>query len=162
VTWNCVETRRLVVNIRFKTEIQLMPPFSTLIVEDYADFRRILRTLLEEKTQCFVVGEALDGVQAVKMAEELQPELILLDLSLPSLNGMEAARQIHSVSPSSKLIFLSQNTSPEVMQGAFCVGAMAYLLKSDAGELPFAIEAVLKGEQFVSSRLHRHSKTVAG
>ncbi len=138
-----------------------MPPFSTLIVEDHDDFRRILRMMLEEKTPCFVVAEALDGVQAVKMAEELQPELILLDLSLPSLNGMEAARQIRSVSPSSKLIFLTQNTSLEVMQGAFCLGAMAYLLKSDAGELPFAIEAVLKGEQFASSRLHRLSKAVA-
>jgi DNA-binding NarL/FixJ family response regulator len=139
-----------------------MPPSSTLIVEDYDDFRRFLRSVLEEKTPCFVVGEALDGVRAVEMAEKLQPQLILLDLALPNLNGMEAARQIRSVSPSSKLIFLSQNTSPEVMQGAFCLGAMAYLLKSDAWELPFAIEAVLKGEHFVSSGLHRPSTTVAG
>ena len=138
-----------------------MPPFSTLIVEDYDDLRRRLRIILEEKTPCFVVGEALDGVQAVEMAEELEPELILLDLALPNLNGMEAARQIRIVSRGSKLIFLTQITSPEVMQGAFCLGAMGYLLKSDAGELPFAIEAVLKGEQFVSSRL-RPSPTVAG
>ena len=137
-----------------------MPPFSTLLVEDYDDLRRVLRIMLEEKTSCFVVGEALDGVQAVEMAEELQPEVILLDLALPNLNGMEAARQIRKISPSSKLIFLSQNTSPEVMQGAFCLGAMAYLLKSDAGELPSAIEAVLKSEQFVSSGLHRPSTTV--
>jgi DNA-binding NarL/FixJ family response regulator len=139
-----------------------MPPFSTLIVEDYGDFRRVLRIMLEEKTSCFVVGEALDGVQAVKMAEDLQPELILLDLALPNLNGIEAARQIRSISPSSRLIFLSQDQSPEVMQGAFCLGAMAYLLKSDAQELPLAIESVFKGKQFVSSRLRRPSATAAG
>lgn len=139
-----------------------MPPFSTLLVEDYDDLRRVLRIMLEEKTPCIVVGEALDGVQAVEMAEELQPEVILIDLALPNLNGMEAARQIRTVSPTSKLIFLTQNTSPEVIQGAFSLGAMGYLLKSDAGELPSAIEAVLKGEQFVSSGLHRPSPTVGG
>ena len=139
-----------------------MPPFSTLLVEDYDDLRRVLRIMLEEKTPCVVVGEALDGVQAVEMAEELQPEVILIDLALPNMNGMEAARQIRSVSPTSKLIFLTQNTSPELIQGALSLGAMAYLLKSDAGELPFAIEAVLKGEQFVSSRLHRPSTTAGG
>jgi DNA-binding NarL/FixJ family response regulator len=116
--------------------------------------------MLEEKTPCLVVGEASDGVQAVKMAEELRPGLILLDIALPNLNGIEAARQIRSVSPSSKLIFVTQNRSLEIMQAAFCLGAVAYLLKSDARELPFAIEAVLKGEQYVSSRLHRPSRTV--
>ena len=131
-----------------------MPPLSTLIAEDYDDFRRTLRILLEEKTPCLVVGEVSDGVQAVKMAEELRPDLILLDVALPNLHGMEAARQIRSVSPSSKLIFLTQNRSLAMMQAALRLGAMAYLLKSDARELPFAIEAALKGEQYVSSRLH--------
>jgi len=138
----------------------VIPPLSTLIVEDYDDFRRTLRIMLEEKTPCLVVGEAADGVQAVKMAEELRPGLILLDIALPNLNGIEAARQIRSVSPSSKLIFLTQNRSPAMMQAAFCLGALAYLLKSDARELPFAIEAVLKGEQYVSSRLHDPARTV--
>ncbi len=73
------------------------------------------------------------------------------------MNGMEAARQISGISPGSKLIFLTQNTSPQVMEAAFDLGAAAYLLKSDAGELPFAIEAVLKGERFVSHRLRRPS-----
>lgn len=137
-----------------------MPPFSTLIAEDNDGFRRILRVRLEEKTPCVVVGEALDGERAVKMAEELQPEFVLLDLSLPKLNGMEAARQIRIVSPGSKLIFLTQNTSPELIRAAFRIGATGYLLKSDVGELPSAIEAVLKGEQFMSYRLHRPSTIV--
>lgn len=138
----------------------MIPPLSTLIVEDNDVFRRILRTMLEEKTPCLVVGEASEGVQAIKMAEELRPDLILLDIALPNLNGIEAARKIRSVSPGSKVIFLTQDRSLEVMQAAFCLGAMAYLLKSDARELPFAIEAALKGEQYVSSRLHRPSRTV--
>ncbi len=137
-----------------------MAPLSTLIAEDHDGLRRILRTILEEKTPCLVVGEASDGVQAVKMAEELRPDLIFLDLALPNLNGMEAARQIRSVSPGSKLIFLTQNRSREIMRAAFGLGAMAYLLKSDARELPLAVEAVLKGEQFVSSHLHSPSTTV--
>jgi len=137
-----------------------MASLSTLIAEDHDGLRRILRILLEEKTPCFVVGEASDGVQAVKMAEELRPDFIFLDLALPNLNGLDAARKIRSLSPGSKLIFLTQNRSHEVMRAAFGLGAMAYLLKSDARELPLAVDAALKGEQFVSSRLRYPSTTV--
>jgi DNA-binding NarL/FixJ family response regulator len=130
-----------------------MPTVRTLIAEDYETFRQFLRSKLLEMTQYLVVSEVSDGLQAVRQAEELQPDLVLLDLSLPTLNGMEAGRQIRRLSPNSKIVFLSQESSREVMQGAFAIGALGYVLKSEAAELPVALETVMKGMRFMSSRL---------
>jgi DNA-binding NarL/FixJ family response regulator len=133
-----------------------MPGCTALIVEDHEEFRLLVRSLLQGKTQCQVIGEATDGLQAVQQAEKLQPDLILIDLSLPKLNGMEAGRRIRKLCPNSKIVFLSQDCSPEVVQEALRVGAMGYLLKSDAAGLPEAVQAILAGGQFVSPRL-QHS-----
>jgi DNA-binding NarL/FixJ family response regulator len=130
-----------------------MPPVRILIVEDYEEFRNFLRLTLQEKTQYVVIGEAVDGLQAVQQAKELQPDLILLDLSLPELNGMEVFRRIRKLSPHSKVVILSQDRSPGVVQGALRLGAVGYLLKSDANELSSALDAVLHGAVFVSKRL---------
>lgn len=130
-----------------------MPPLRTLIVEDYEEFRNVLRLTLQEEAQCIVIGEAVDGPQAVQQAEELKPDLILLDLSLPKLNGMEALRRIRKLSPSAKVVILSQDSSPEIVQRAPLLGADGYLLKSDAIDLPLAIDAILQGAVFVSPRL---------
>ena len=130
-----------------------MQHYRTLVVDDVEDFRRFLRSTLEQRTECQVVGEASDGWQAVQQAKELQPDLILLDLGLPTLNGIQAARRIRLLSPNSKILFFTQNCSPEIAQGALRTGANGYLLKSDADDLPNAVETVLRGEQFVSSRV---------
>jgi DNA-binding NarL/FixJ family response regulator len=130
-----------------------MPALRTLVVDDHAALRQLLRSILHEKTECVVVGEASDGLQATEQCKELQPDLILLDLSLEKLNGMEVGRRIRELSPHSKIVFLSQECSPEVVQGALRLGASGYLLKSDATELPLAIHAILKGEVFISSRV---------
>lgn len=98
-----------------------------------------------------VIGEASDGLEAVRQAEALQPDLILLDLGLPTLNGFDAARRILRLSPNSRILFVSQNSDPEIALSALRLGAQGYLLKSDAAELPLAFEAVLKVKQFVSS-----------
>ena len=104
-----------------------------------------------------VIGVASDGLEAVQKAEELQPDLILLDIGLPSLNGIEVARQIRKLSPKSKILFVSQESSADVVQGALGTGAQGYVLKSDAGrELLEGVNAVLRGEQFVSGRLAGH------
>ena len=130
-----------------------MPHFTTLVVEDREDFRRFLCSTLMETTECEIVGEASDGLQAVYQAEKLQPDLILLDLGLPTLNGIQAARRIRQLSPNSKILFVSQNSSPEIAQGALQVGGHGYLVKSDTNELTSAISTVLAGAQFISSRL---------
>ena len=134
------------------SEIQ-MPPCRALIVEDYEEFRQLLHSLLQKDTECVVVGEACDGLQAVDQAHGLQPDLILLDLSLPKMNGMEVLRRIRKLSPNSKVVILSQDSSSEVVRGALGFGAVGYLLKSDAIELPLAVDAVLQGEVYVSSRV---------
>ena len=130
-----------------------MPTFTTLIAEDYEEFRQLLRRTLLEDSQYVIVAEASDGLQAVQQAQKLQPDIVLLDLSLPKLNGMQAGRRIRRLSPNSKVVFLSQESSPEIMQGALRMGALGYVLKSDATELPIALETVMKGMQFVSSAL---------
>jgi DNA-binding NarL/FixJ family response regulator len=125
----------------------------TLIVDDIADYRRILCSMLEQRTECEVVGEASDGLQAVAQAEQLQPDLVLLDLGLPTINGIEAARRIRKLSPNSKILFVTQNSSREIAQGALRTGANGYLLKVEATNLPAAVETVIRGEQYVSSHL---------
>jgi DNA-binding NarL/FixJ family response regulator len=130
-----------------------MPGLRTLVVDDREDVRNLLRSILQEKTECVVIGEAASGLHAIEQAKELQPDLILLDLSLPEVNGMEAARRIRKLSPNSKIIFLSQDNSPEIVQGALRLGAAGYILKSDATELPLVVDAILQGKVFVSRRV---------
>jgi DNA-binding NarL/FixJ family response regulator len=125
-----------------------------LVVEDYVSFRRFIRSTLEQRPELRVVCEASDGLEAVQKAEELQPELILLDIGLPSLNGIEAALRIRKLSPQSKILFVSQESSADVVQEAFRAGAMGYVVKTHAGsELLAAVEMVGQGRRFISSGL---------
>jgi len=109
-----------------------------------------------------VIGVASDGLEAVQKAEELRPDLILLDIGLPSLNGIEVARQIRKLSPKSKILFVSQESCADVVQGALGTGAQGYVLKIDAErKLLEGVNAVLRGEQFVSGRFAGHDFTRA-
>jgi DNA-binding NarL/FixJ family response regulator len=117
-----------------------------LVVDDFEPFRQLVRSILRVSPELQIVGEAADGLEAVQKAVELQPDLILLDIGLPSLNGMEAARQIRELVPRSKIIFLSQESSPEVVREALGLGASSYVVKAMAGrELLAAVEAVSLG-----------------
>ena len=127
-----------------------------LVVDDFEPFRRCVASVLQELPTVQVICEVSDGLAAVQKAEELQPDLIVLDIGLPKLNGLEAARQIRKLSPNSKILFLSQESSADVVQEALGLGALAYVVKSDAGsELLTAVCAVLRGEKFVGRRFCR-------
>jgi DNA-binding NarL/FixJ family response regulator len=129
-------------------------PVRILVVEDFAPFRQFIGSALARRSDLQIVGEATDGKEAVQKAEELQPDLILLDIGLPTLNGIEAAQRIHQVAPESKIIFVSQESSADVVQKALNSGAQGYVVKTKAAsDLLAAAEAVLNGKQFLSSGL---------
>ena len=128
-----------------------------LIVEDYEPMRRYIVTKIKAQPELRVVGEVTDGIDAVQKAEELQPDLILMDVGLPSLDGIEATRRIQKVSPKSKILFVTENRSLDIAEEALRSGGLGYVLKSDAGrDLLPAIDAVLRGKRFLSAGLAGH------
>ncbi|HSZ02590.1 MAG TPA: response regulator [Terriglobales bacterium] len=137
-----------------------MSKVAVLVVEDFDPFRRFVCSTLGKRPELQIVGEASDGLEALHKAEELQPDLILLDIGLPSLNGIEAAQRIRELSPRSEILFVSQESSVDVVQKALSLGAAGYIAKVDAGsELLAAVEAVRQGRQFISSGLSGHDFT---
>jgi CheY-like chemotaxis protein len=127
------------------------------VVDDHEIWRGFLSTALQKQPELKVIGEVSDGLGAIEKAKELKPDLILLDIGLPSLNGIEAARRIHEVSPTSKILFVSENRSFDIVEKALNTGAGGYVVKSDAGsELLPAIKAVLEGKRFVAASLAGH------
>ncbi len=128
-----------------------MSSLRVLVVEDFVPFWQVIRSTLAERPNVQVIGEVADGLEAVQKAELLEPDLVLLDIGLPTLNGIEAARQIRKRAPDSKIIFVSQESSWDVVQEALNLGAWGYVLKErTANDLLPAVKAVLQGRQFVS------------
>jgi len=135
--------------------------FKILIVDDFEEFRRLVCTLLGPKTE-FQVAQASDGLVAVQKAEQLQPDLILLDINLPKLNGLEVARLVRQLVPRARILFLTAESDSDVLQAALDSGALGYVHKSSAqNDLLRAIEAVLNGEQFISGDLGFNRRTEA-
>jgi DNA-binding NarL/FixJ family response regulator len=128
-----------------------------LVVEDSDAFRKFICSTLGKRPELQIVGEAIDGLEGVRNAKKLHPDLIVLDIGLPSLNGIEAARRIGKFSPESKILFVSQESSADVVREALSTGARGYIVKTDAGiELLEGVNAVLRGEQFVGRRFSGH------
>jgi DNA-binding NarL/FixJ family response regulator len=116
-----------------------------LVVDDFEEWRRELCASIQELPDLQVVGEAADGLEAVNKTLELRPDLILLDISLPRLNGIEVARRVSKLCPESKIIFVTENRSSEIREEGFRAGGSAFVIKSDsASELIAAINFVLK------------------
>jgi two-component system nitrate/nitrite response regulator NarL len=130
-----------------------MPMTRILVVDDFERVRKTVRATLQKRCDLQVVGEASDGLEGVQKATELKPNLVLMDIGLPYLNGIEAARQIRELVPDAKIIFLTQESADDVVEEAFNLGARGYVIKIKAGiDLLPAIDAVISGRQFVSGR----------
>lgn len=128
-----------------------------VVVEDYAAWRDYACSKLEQEPQFQIVAAISDGLEAVQRAQELQPDLIILDIGLSNLNGIEAARRFLQLVPQTKVLFLSEHSSLDIVQEALKTGANGYVLKSSAGsELLAAAKVVLKGQMFISKVLVNH------
>src|SRR4029077_11003847 len=132
----------------------LRGPFSltrVLIVDDHEVASRGVRSLLEARADFDVCGEAVDGQDGVEKAKQLKPDVVVMDVSMPKLNGFEATRVILSVLPDTVVLILSQHASQEIIKQAFHAGARGYVLKSSlVNQLESAVDAVSRGDRFVS------------
>jgi DNA-binding NarL/FixJ family response regulator len=128
--------------------------FRVLVVDDYEPWRAFVAATLKNQSKLRIIGEARDGLEAAQIAQQLQPDLILLDIGLPALNGIEAARRIRELSPKSKILFVSDHRSRDIAEEGLRIGAIGYVVKSDAGaELLPALKAALEGRRFISASL---------
>ena len=126
-------------------------PLTILVVEDHAQVRHVICAALRRRADVQTF-EAADGLEAVRKAEQLQPDLIMLDINLPTLHGFEVAERVRPLCPRSRVLFVSQESSSDIVQHAFSLGAQGYIHKQRAGtDLMPAIDAVLEGHRFVSS-----------
>jgi DNA-binding NarL/FixJ family response regulator len=135
--------------------ISAMATGSVLLVEDHDMARRSIRTLLSSDPTLSIISETTNGEEAVKMAVNTRPGVILMDISLPGISGIQAAKRIREAWPGARIIFLSQHDSIPIVRDALSMGAEGYVVKSDAGhDLLAAIRAAREGRRFVSRTLH--------
>jgi DNA-binding NarL/FixJ family response regulator len=125
-----------------------------LIVDDHPFVRRGVRSILRPFPEWELCGEAENGDDAIRIAEALKPKVVIMDISMPGISGIDAARTIHKTSPDTKIILLTLHESPELVRSAFRAGAQAYILKVDAErELIKALGAVLADSMYISSKI---------
>ncbi|MGB8440013.1 MAG: response regulator [Candidatus Acidiferrales bacterium] len=140
--------------LQFDWGIIISISIRVLVVDDFVPWRNYIVAKLAENPALHIVGFASDGLEAVQKAAELQPELILMDINLPNLSGISAARRIQELSLKTKILFVSQNVDLDVVRAALDAGGSGYVLKSSAeSELLGAVEAVMLGKTFVSDQL---------
>ena len=129
-------------------------PFKILLADDHVMFRRGVRSLIQGMDNVEVVGEAGDGLELLRLMKDIHPHLVIMDISMPNLRGLEATREIKSLDPGVKVLILSMHKEREYLYHALTAGAEGYLLKEDAdGELISAIETLRQGGTFISPLL---------
>jgi len=129
---------------------------TVLLAEDHAAYRKSLKLLVESDGDIDVVGEAKNGCEAVRLNKSLHPDVILMDIAMPLLNGLQATRQILETSPATKVLILSSHSDPEYVEQAMVFGASGYLLKqSSADVLTQAIREVLIGNAYFSAAISK-------
>src|SRR5579871_4944600 len=122
-----------------------------LLVDDHPIVRQGLKTLLEGRSGWEVVGEASDGAEAVEKAQDLKPDVMVLDVTMPRMNGLEACRVLRRQSPKLEILFVTQHDSPQMMREALDAGARGYVVKSNAArDLLAAVEAVSQHRVFTA------------
>ena len=122
-----------------------------LLVDDHPIVRQGLKTLLEGRTGWQVIGEASDGVEAIEKAKNLRPDVMVLDVTMPNMNGLEACRLIRRQAPQPEILFVTQHDSPQMMREALEAGARGYVVKSNAArDLLEAVEAVSQHRVFTA------------
>jgi DNA-binding NarL/FixJ family response regulator len=125
-----------------------------LLADDHEIVRKGLRSILQAQRDCEVVGEAVDGRQAVTLTKELSPDIVILDISMPLLNGLEATRQILKIRPRTKVLVLTMHESDPLIHDVLDAGARGYVLKTDAGrDLLTAVESLGRNKTFFTSRV---------
>jgi len=125
-----------------------------LVVDDHEIVRRRLSSLLAKRPEFDVISEATDGYQAVQKSRDLQPDVVVLDISMPGMSGLETAPQIRLVAPGAEILFVSQHDTLSMVREALSTGARGYVLKSDAGtDLVNAVLAVSQQKEFLSRKL---------
>jgi DNA-binding NarL/FixJ family response regulator len=131
-----------------------MRPLRVILADDHAMFRQGVRRILEELPGVEIVAEAQDGLALLHLLKNLEPDLIILDISMPNLRGMEAAREIKAIRPNVKILILTMHKESEYLYGAMKVGVDGFLLKEDAdAELHLALKALLQGKMYISPLL---------
>jgi DNA-binding NarL/FixJ family response regulator len=128
-----------------------MKKIKIILVDDHQLLRDGLRNIIEQRANMHIIGEASDGREAIKICSKLVPDVLVIDIAMPGLNGIEAAIQIHKSNPKIKIIGLSMHSTKQFIQGMFRAGAFGYLLKDgDADELITAITTVMLNKRYLS------------
>lgn len=130
----------------------MLPTVKVLVVDDYAPWMHFVSVALALKPEIKIVGQAQDGLTAIQKVVELTPDVVVLDIGLPDMNGIQVAKRIMELAPNVRILFLTENIAPEVVRAALLTGAQGYVVKSFAArELMPALEALLLDCYFVSA-----------